>query len=339
MRNQNTNICQSASRRPRRIVVTGAAGFIGSHLAERHLALGDRVVGCDDFSTGCRANLETFSDNQRFRLIDGDVRTSDTLFQAIADCDIVYHLAAVVGVFRVLEQPLRTLDVNIAGTHRVLAAAASAMTPPRVVVASSSEVYGPSEAGKLAEDDWALLRPDPAGRWGYTVSKLANEAEALAWWRERMVPVVVARLFNTVGARQSPRYGMVLPRFVNQAINEEALTIFGDGLQTRSFCDVRDTVEALIRLAQRDGAIGEVVNVGADREITIRELADRVTEVTGLDVPPRFVSYEEAYGRPYEDTPRRCPDLAKLERITGFRPNRALEDTIASLLESLNVPA
>lgn len=301
--------------------------------------MGDRVVGCDDFSTGSRANMASFSDNPRFRFIDGDIRTSDALVEAISDSDIVYHLAAVVGVFRVLEQPLRTLDVNIAGTHRVLTAAASAAEAPRVVVASSSEVYGPSQAGKLSEDDWALLRPDPAGRWGYTVSKLANEAEALAWWHERMVPVVVARLFNTVGVRQSPRYGMVLPRFAKQAINGEALTIFGDGRQTRSFCDVRDTVEALLRLAQRDGAIGEVVNVGADREITIRELADRVTQVAGLEVPPRFVSYQEAYGRPYEDIPRRCPDLAKLERITGFRPNRPLEDTIASLLESLTVSA
>ena len=323
----------------RRIVVTGAAGFIGSHLVERHLALGDRVVGCDDFSTGSRANLAAFSHNPQFRFIDGDIRSSDALVQAIADSDTVYHLAAVVGVFRVLEQPLRTLDVNIAGTRRVLAAAASAIKPPRVVVASSSEVYGPSQAAKLSEDDWALLRPDPAGRWGYTVSKLANEAEALAWWHERMVPVVVLRLFNTVGVRQSPRYGMVLPRFVKQAINGEPLTIFGDGLQTRSFCDVRDTVEALVRLAQNDGAIGEVVNVGADCEITIRELANRVAQVAGLDVMPRFVSYQEAYGRPYEDIPRRCPNLAKLERITGFRPNRPLEDTIASLLESLSVPA
>jgi UDP-glucose 4-epimerase len=283
--------------------------------------------------------LASFSDDPRFRFIHSDIRSSDGLVQAIADSDIVYHLAAVVGVFRVLEQPLRTLDVNIAGTHRVLTAAGSAANPPRVVVASSSEVYGPSQAAKLSEDDWALLRPDPAGRWGYTVSKLANEAEALAWWHERMVPVVVARLFNTVGVRQSPRYGMVLPRFVRQAISGEALTIFGDGRQTRSFCDVRDTVEALVRLAQHDGAIGEVVNVGADREITIRDLADRVAQVAGLDVPPRFVSYQEAYGRPYEDIPRRCPNLAKLERITGFRPNRPLEDTIASLLESLSVLA
>jgi UDP-glucose 4-epimerase len=335
----DTHTPSGAGRRARRVAVTGAAGFIGSHLVERHLAQGDTVVGCDDLSTGNRANVAAVAANPRFTFIEGDVRTSEALAAAIAQSDLVYHLAGVVGVFRVLAEPLHTLDVNIAGTWRVLAAAADAATPPRVVVASTSEVYGPSTAARLSEDDFALFRPDPAGRWGYTVSKLANEAQALAWWRERQVPVTVARLFNTVGLRQSPRYGMVLPRFVRQAAAGEALTIFGDGLQTRAFCDVRDTVQALQLLAVRDAALGEIVNVGSDREITIRELAELVCRVAGATVPPRFLSYEDAYGQPYEDIPRRCPDLAKLARITGFRPDRPLEDTVRGLLAAIEVTA
>ena len=258
------------------VTITGAAGFIGSHLAEWHLARGDFVHGFDDLSTGSHENVALLSQHPRFRFHRGDICDTPSLQGAINDSSVVYHLAAVVGVFRVIEQPRRTLDVNIEGTRRVLAAAAAAPRPPRVVVASSSEVYGPSQASRLAEDDWLLFRPDRAGRWGYTVSKLTNEADALAWWNEHRLPVVIVRLFNTVGLRQSPRYGMVLPRLSAQAAQGLPMTIFGDGTQTRSFCDVKDTVEAMARLASVDTAVGEIVNVGADREISIRGLADLV---------------------------------------------------------------
>jgi UDP-glucose 4-epimerase len=316
------------------VLITGGAGFIGSHLVDLHLACGDQVHVIDDLSTGVRANLAAHDDNPNFRFDEADVLTWDRLDRAVGWADRIYHLAAVVGVYRVIAEPTKVLATNIAGTERLLRAAHNGGWQPQVVIASSSEVYGHNDEQVLREDQDLTVSTRAGTRWGYSVSKIADEALGLSYAQRFGIPAVIARFFNTVGPRQVGRYGMVVPRFVAQAVRNEPITVFGGGAQTRSFCDVRDTVVALDALATHAQRDTLVANVGNDREISIRDLAQLViarakSRSTIIDVP-----LKEAYGEDFEDIRRRRPDLTRLRRLTGFRHRFTLEQTIDDLVET-----
>ena len=314
------------------VLITGGAGFIGSHVAELHLSRGDKVHVVDDLSTGHLDNIRPFLDHPGFRFDEADALTWPLLERAAAWADRVYHLAAVVGVYRVLAEPTKVLAVNIAGCERVLRAIASGSWKPQVVIASSSEVYGHNDTGLLDESLDLRISTRAGTRWNYSISKLADEALGLSYAKKYGIPVVVSRFFNTVGPRQTGRYGMVVPRFVAQAARGEPITVFGDGSQTRSFCDVRDTVVALDALAARADSDGLIVNVGNDREISIGDLARLVRDRAGTGSPITFQPYRQAYGEDFEDITRRRPVLAKMRELTGFRHRYTLEQTIDDLL-------
>jgi UDP-glucose 4-epimerase len=313
-----------------RSLVTGGAGFIGSHLVERLLAAGDEVVVLDDLSTGSEANLAAVLAHARFELRVASASDERALAAAIDGCARVFHLAAGVGVQRLFEQPVATIEANLEPARAVFATAAR--VDALVVYASSSEVYGKGVRVPFAEGDELLLGPPTSPRWSYACAKAMGEWLALAQARERGLRVVIARLFNTVGPRQSGRYGMVLPRFAMQALAGEAITIHGDGAQTRCFADVREVARALAELAACPAAIGEIVNVGADEEVTIASLADLVAEIAGSACPPRRVPPESIYGEGFEDLRRRAPDLRKLARLLGWRPERALREIVADVV-------
>lgn len=315
------------------ILVTGGAGFIGSHLVERLLAEGESVVVLDDFSTGEQANLKAIAGHPRLRIISGRVSEQQDLVALVAECGFVFHLAAAVGVELVVNSPIRTIETNLNETEAILLAAAAEGVP--LLLASTSEVYGKSSRPLFSESDDLLIGPPTLGRWGYACSKLMDEFLALAYWRERGLPVTVVRLFNTVGPRQSGRYGMVLPRFVAAALAGEPLRVYGDGGQSRCFCHVADTVEALRRLQQASDVHGEVVNVGNDQPVSIRELAERVKAQTGSTSFVELVPYDQAYAPGFEDMRQRRPALEKLERLTGFRPRRPLEMIITEIVDDL----
>ena len=319
-----------------RVLITGGAGFVGSHLAEFHLERGDEVHCIDDLSTGTLENVAPFRDRGAFRFDRADIRTWDGLTDALAQADRVYHMAAVVGMFRVLAEPEAVLSTNVAGTERLLRSAVEAGSRPRVLVASSSEVYGPVGTHRLDETDALLVHCDTAKtQWNYALSKLAGEALGITYSGSFDLPVTIARLFNTTGPRQSGRYGMVVPRFVRQAALGEPLTVFGDGLQTRSFCHVGDTVRALHLLCESDAAEGEIVNVGNDRAITMLDLANLVRAMAGSSSPVIFVPDSEAYYHGFVGIRHRKPALDKLRRLVGFEPEHTLEDTITDLLSAM----
>ena len=307
-------------------LITGGAGFIGSHLAERLLGQGERVVVIDDFSTGSQANLAAVADNPNLTLIESDVIGCESLGQLVAESGYVFHLAAAVGVDLVVQSPIRTIETNLKATEAILEAATPGRTP--MLLPSSSEVYGKSSREGFAETDDLLIGPPTLGRWSYACSKLMDEFLALAFHAERQLPVTVARIFNTVGPRQTGRYGMVLPRFVEAAKAGEPLRVFGDGRQSRCFCHVNDTVEALLRLAKCDRAAGGVFNIGSTEETTILNLAKRVIDLTGSRSEIELVPYDEAYDAGFEDMKRRKPVIDKLEAFTGFRPATGLDDII-----------
>jgi nucleoside-diphosphate-sugar epimerase len=313
-----------------RVLVTGGAGFIGSHLTERLLARGDDVVVLDDLSTGSQENLAGVAGRKGFALEIGSALDPAVVDRCVADRDVVVHLAAAVGVRLIVERPVHTIETNVSGTAVVLAAAAK--RGAKLLLASTSEVYGKGASVPFREEDDLTFGPTVNSRWSYACSKALDEWLAFAWWRERKLPVVVARLFNTVGPRQTGRYGMVLPNFAAQALKGEPITVFGSGAQTRCFGHVADAVEALLRLLDSGDAIGEVVNVGSDEEVTIEELAKRVKGAAQSASPITHVAYAEAYAAGFEDMPRRVPDLSKLERLTGFRPRTMLEKTIEDVL-------
>lgn len=314
------------------VLVTGGAGFIGSHLVEHHLRKGDSVHAVDDLSTGSLANLAPFVEHPKFRFDKADILTWDALDRATVWADRIYHMAAVVGVFRVLEDPIRVLAINIAATERLLRHAAVGNWKPQIILASSAEVYGPSDEPLLHEDAPMIVRPGAKSRWNYALSKLTDEAMGLSYARQYGLPICIVRPFNTVGPRQSGRYGMVLPRFVEQVMRGQPITIFGGGEQTRSFCDVRDSVVAMDLLAGTPEASAQIVNVGNDREISINQLADLVCERAKKSVGRQHCSYTEAYGEQYDDIIRRRPALAKLVRLTNFTHRWSLEATVDELI-------
>ncbi len=314
------------------ILVTGGAGFIGSHVVEKHLNRGDHVTAIDDLSTGHRDNIAAFESNARFCLVEADLMDWEGLAGAAEAADRVYHLAAVVGMFRVLREPVRVTQVNVCATERLLETIATCAHRPQVVIASSSSVYSHSRSRDLREDDELVYLPREGGLTGYALSKLSNEIQAMAYRQEHGLQVTIPRLFNAVGPRQSPNYGFVLPRFIKQALAGEPLTVFGDGTQTRSFCDVRDTIAAIDLLAGNAAAAGQPVNVGNDRETRIVDLARMVIERTGSRSEIEFVPFAQAYGAQFDQITQRHPVTERLEALTGFRPHWNLEQTIDDLL-------
>jgi UDP-glucose 4-epimerase len=309
-----------------RYLITGGAGFIGSHLSEALIARGEEVFVLDDLSTGSVENIRHLKSNKRFHYIFDSIMNKHLLAELVDDSDVIFHLAAAVGVRLIVESPVRTIETNVHGTQNVLDAASK--KKKLVFTASTSEVYGKSDKVPFHEDADLVLGPTSKGRWSYAASKALDEFLALSFWKEKKLPVVVARFFNTVGPRQTGRYGMVLPNFVGQALAGEPITVYGTGQQSRCFCDVRDCVEAVLRLIATEGAVGEVVNIGNTQEITIEALAQLVKQRTGSNSPIVFVPYDQAYEPGFEDMPRRVPALEKLESLTGFRPSVPLDDIV-----------
>jgi UDP-glucose 4-epimerase len=309
-----------------RYLITGGAGFIGSHLAERLLSRGDRVVLLDNLSTGSMENVRHLKSSDRLQYHLDNIENRQLLAELVDDADVVVHLAAAVGVKLIVESPVRTIETNVNGTQMILEAACK--KKKLVLTASTSEVYGKNTNVPFHEDADLVLGPTTKGRWSYAASKALDEFLALSYWKEKKLPVIVVRLFNTVGPRQTGRYGMVLPNFVKSALENAPIQIYGNGKQSRCFCDVRDTVEGLIRLMDTDRSVGEVVNVGNTEEITIEDLAHTVKERTGSGSPIEYVPYDKAYEPGFEDMMRRVPSVEKLLHLTGFRPHTPLTEII-----------
>lgn len=316
-----------------RVIVTGGAGFIGSHIVEYQLKKGNQVYAIDNLSSGREQNIAPFLESPNFRFINEDIILWKDIEKIVHWADCIYHMAAVVGVFKVLEEPSRVLAVNIAGTERLLRAIHASDWKPRVILASSSEVYGPNTETVLKEETNLIIESAARNRWHYSVSKLADESFGLAYYRKFDIPITIIRFFNTIGPRQSGRYGMVAPRFVEQAVNNEPISVFGDGTQTRSFCDVRDTVVLLDQLANNPKSIGEIVNVGNDREIKIKDFAELVKECAGSRSKITLVPYDKAYGEEYVDIKSRRPDLTKLKSLTDFQYEWTYEKTLHDLID------
>jgi UDP-glucose 4-epimerase len=313
------------------ILVTGGAGFIGSHLVDALLDRGDRVVVLDNLSTGRISNLDHAMTNPNFHFVQGSVLDELVVDELVHRCENVVHLAAAVGVKLIVEHPLKSLTTNIRGSEIVIEAAHRYRR--KIMVASTSEIYGKNSSGPLAEDADRILGSPAVVRWAYSTAKAVDEMLANAYHRERALPTVVIRLFNVVGPRQSPAYGMVVPRLVRQALRSETLTVYGDGTQTRCFAHVSDVVVALTTLLDAEAAVGETFNVGSPEEISIRDLADWIIRLTGSESTVRLVPYDAAYGAGFEDMERRVPDIGKLHALTGWAPtlglDEVLRDTIA----------
>ena len=312
-------------------LITGGAGFIGSHLADSLLSRGDEVTVLDDLSTGAIRNIRHLKGQPGFNYVVGTLLNPPLLAELVDDADQVFHLAAAVGVRLIVESPVRTIETNVKTTELVLAAACK--KKKKVFVASTSEVYGKSAAVPFREDGDLVLGATSRGRWSYACSKAIDEFLAIAYWRERHCPTVIGRCFNTVGPRQTGHYGMVVPRFVKQALHDEPITVYGDGHQTRCFTHVSDAVRAMIGLMDADHTVGEVYNLGSEKETPILELAERVKQLTESKSPITFVPYTEAYGDNFEDMPRRVPSLEKIHAAIGWEPKIALDEILQSVIE------
>jgi UDP-glucose 4-epimerase len=312
-------------------LITGGAGFIGSHLADYLVDRGEKVIVIDNLSTGRYSNIEHLEGRSGFRCYIEDVRHETLIDELIRDCDRVYHLAASVGVRLIIDKPTESLINNIVSTERVLRSASRYRKS--VIITSTSEVYGKSKKEGFSEGDDTVMGATDKARWGYANSKATDEFLAMAYFQETRLPVVIARLFNTVGPRQTGQYGMVIPNFVSQALRGIPLTVHGDGKQSRCFCHVKDVVPALVELITRPTAFGKVFNVGTNREVTMQQLAELVLQKTESKSQIQLVPYAEAYPEGFEDMQRRVPDISRIGSLIGFRPNRSLEDILADVIE------
>jgi UDP-glucose 4-epimerase len=313
-----------------RILITGGAGFIGSHLADAYLARGDKVFIIDDLSTGSFENIRHLKDHPRFHYTIESVHNQPVTAELVDQSDVIFHLAAAVGVKLIVESPVRTIETNVRGTECVLSLANK--KKKKVLIASTSEVYGLSMQVPFREDGNLVMGATTKGRWSYACSKAIDEFLALAYWREKKLPTIVVRLFNTVGPRQTGQYGMVIPTFVKQALANRPITVFGDGQQSRCFCYVGDVVGALIKLMDNEKSVGQVFNVGSNKEISIYDLAKKVKELTNSDSEIVLVPYDEAYEEGFEDMPRRVPDISKANKQIGFSPSVDLEGILKSVI-------
>jgi UDP-glucose 4-epimerase len=313
-----------------RVLITGGAGFIGSHLSDAYLKRGDEVYVIDDLSTGSIENIQHLKTDPRFHYTIDTVHNLPVVAELVDQCDVIFHLAAAVGVKLIVESPVRTIETNVRGTEVVLNLANK--KKKKVLVASTSEVYGLSEQVPFREDGNLVMGATTKGRWSYACSKAIDEFLALAYWREKKLPTIVVRLFNTVGPRQTGQYGMVIPTFVKQALAGRPITVYGDGKQTRCFGYVGDIVGALVKLMDNPAAVGQVFNIGSSEEVTILELAARIKELTNSSSEIAFVPYDEAYEEGFEDMPRRVPDISKVGALIGFRPEMNLEGILQSVI-------
>jgi UDP-glucose 4-epimerase len=315
-----------------KVLITGGAGFIGSHLAERLLKDGNKVVVIDNLSTGSLKNIEGFKEHCGFEFVEGDICNAELMEPLVEQSEAVFHLAAAVGVKLIAEAPVHTIETNIGGTETVLDVANR--FGKKILIASSSEVYGKSEAVSFCEDDDLVLGSTSLSRWSYACSKAIDEFLGLAFYQQYGLGVVIARFFNTIGPRQTGQYGMVVPRFVQWALRNEPVLIYGTGQQRRCFCYVADLVEAVISLMSCEQAAGKVYNIGSAEEITIEALADKIIEMTGSESRKEFVSYEDAYGRPIEDMMRRVPSLERTKKTIGWEPKTGLTETLRAIIDN-----
>lgn len=314
-----------------RALITGGAGFIGSHLAETLLERGHDVLILDNLSTGSIDNIAHIKGRPGFEYFIDTVENEPLLAELIDRSDVVFHFAAAVGVKLIVEHPVYTIETNVHGTEVVLKHANK--KKKLVVVASTSEVYGKSNDVPFREDSDLVMGPTPKHRWAYACSKAIDEFLALAYWKERKLPVIIVRFFNTVGPRQTGQYGMVIPNFVRQALAGEPITVFGDGTQSRAFTHVADVVGALVTLMQSPEAIGQVINIGNTQEVTITDLATRIRELADSRSTIKYVPYDEAYESGFEDMPRRVPDLTKIRKMIGYEPKHSLDDILLQVLD------
>jgi UDP-glucose 4-epimerase len=316
-----------------RVLITGGAGFVGSHLAEALLARGDEVFVLDDLSTGSIENISHLTTNPLFHYTIDTVANEPVLAELIDRCDTIVHLAAAVGVKLIVESPVRTIETNVHGTEVVLKIANK--KKKLVLIASTSEVYGKSTVVPFQEDADLVLGPTTKHRWAYACSKMIDEFLALAYWKERKLPVIIVRLFNTVGPRQTGQYGMVVPNFVRQALAGVPITVFGDGTQSRSFTYVGDVVRAMVALINEPRAVGQVFNIGNGKEITIAALAEKIKAMTGSSSPIVTIPYDQAYEAGFEDMPRRVPDIQKIRALIGYEPTVELDEILTRVIASL----
>ena len=317
-------------KKPIKALITGGAGFIGSHLSEELLNRGYQVSVIDNMSTGSLTNVEQLAKDPKFQLIETTIHDEKTLDMAVKDCDVIFHLAAAVGVHLIVEDPVKVIETNILGTHSILKTAN--VYRKKILIASTSEIYGKGVKSPFSEYDDRVLGPTTTSRWSYAASKAVDEFLALAYYKQLNLPIVIFRLFNTVGPRQTGKYGMVLPRFVESIISGKPPQVYGNGTQTRCFCDVRDAVNAIIRLADTETAIGDVFNIGSEQEISIIQLARLVNKVLGGPTyEPELIPYDIAYSSGFEDMLKRQPDTSKIRDLTGWIPKRTLESTITDI--------
>ncbi len=312
-------------------LITGGAGFIGSHLSEFLLEQDHQVFVIDDLSTGTIENILHLKGNPNFHYTIDTIMNVPVTAELVDRCDVVFHLAAAVGVKLIVESPVRTIETNIKGTEIILELANK--KKKKVVITSTSEVYGKGKNIPFSETEDLVMGPTHKGRWSYACSKAIDEFLSLAYWHEKRLPVIVVRLFNTVGPRQVGRYGMVLPTFVKQALSGKTITVFGDGSQSRCFAHISDVVGALTRLSEKEEALGKVFNIGSDEEITILELAKKVKSMTSSKSEIVFVPYDEAYEEGFEDMPRRVPDLSRIQSLIGYQPSKNLEQIVQSVID------